>query len=81
VGKRARIRERREPIGGSALVTRREAAAHSGDVVLEDDLSGEIGVDDDLTDRDEESVEVITAQAIEPDAVTVAAADAATDNG
>jgi large subunit ribosomal protein L19 len=81
VGKRARIRERREPIGGSALVTRREAAADSGDVVLEDDLSGEIGVDDDLTDRDEESVEVITAQAIEPDAVTVAAADAATDNG
>ena len=40
VGKRARIRERREPIGGLALVTRREAAADSGDVDLEDDLSG-----------------------------------------
>jgi large subunit ribosomal protein L19 len=81
VGKRARIRERREPIGGSALVTRRDAAADSGDVDLEDDLSGEIGVDDDLTDRDEESVGVITGQATEPDAVTVAAADAETDNG
>ncbi len=80
VGKRARIRERREPIGGSSMVSRRSAA----DAVLVDDLIDEVPV----TEADAEDstgglepVEV-AADGTEPtEAVEVAAGDAETDNG
>ncbi len=77
VGKRARIRERREPIGGSSTVTRRRAAdqaAEPGDGELIDDLIEEIPVDDGSAELDDATVE-------EPKPVEVAAGEAETDNG
>jgi large subunit ribosomal protein L19 len=77
VGKRARIRERREPIGGAGMVSRREAAADASDAELIDDalVDGEIG------EVDEEPAEVIAAHPAEPEAVEVAAGDGESDNG
>jgi large subunit ribosomal protein L19 len=79
VGKRARIRERREPIGGSAMVARREAAAADADI--SDDLIEEIPVEDGAVEPDEVSGEVTTPSATEPEPVQAAAGDAETDNG
>jgi large subunit ribosomal protein L19 len=87
VGKRARIRERREPIGGSSMVSRREAAELTGepaDTVV-DDLIDEIPVTDPNVDVDDEAVapldEPVPAEA-KPKPVEVATAgDAETDNG
>jgi large subunit ribosomal protein L19 len=96
VGKRARIRERREPIGGSSMVSRREAADVSdeqADAGL-DDLIDEIPVTDagvavDVdVDVDDEVVEALDEPARDaepkprPKPVEVAtAADGETDNG
>jgi large subunit ribosomal protein L19 len=81
VGKRARIRERREPIGGSVMVARREAEAAGGDSDAIDDLIDEIPVEDGAIELDETPVEETTAQATEPEPVEVTAGDAETDNG
>jgi large subunit ribosomal protein L19 len=81
VGKRARIRERREPIGGSAMVARREAAAAGGDSDVIDDLIDEIPAEDGATELDETLVDETTAQASEPEPVEVTAGDTETDNG
>ncbi len=94
VGKRARIRERREPIGGAAMVSRREAAAlddEPADAVV-DDLIDEIPVTDpsldevdDIEAPDDEAVAPLDEPApreTKPKPVEVAsAADAETDNG
>jgi large subunit ribosomal protein L19 len=82
VGKRARIRERREPIGGSSMVSRREAA----DGALIDDLIDEIPVTeadaDAVAEADADEVVDTAPDATEPtEAVEVAAGDAETDNG
>jgi large subunit ribosomal protein L19 len=77
VGKRARIRERREPIGGAGMVSRRAAAADAGDAELIDDplVDGEIG------EVYEEPDEVVAAHPEEPDVVEVAAVEGESDNG
>jgi large subunit ribosomal protein L19 len=77
VGKRARIRERREPIGGAGMVSRREAIAESSDAELIDDTP----VDGDFGGPDEEPVDVMAANPVEPEAVEVAAAEGESDNG
>lgn len=81
VGKRARIRERREPIGGSAMVARRDAAAAGGDSDVIDDLIDEIPVEDGATELDDTPVDETTAQAGEPEPVQVTAGETETDNG
>jgi large subunit ribosomal protein L19 len=87
VGKRARIRERREPIGGSSIVSRRAAGDVDGepaDTVI-DDLIDEIPVTDgaDATDVDAEDTTAADEPAPEKgEPVEVAAAsEAETDNG
>jgi len=81
MGKRARIRERREPIGGSAMVARRDAAAAGGDSDVIDDLIDEIPVEDGATELDDTPVDETTAQAGEPEPVQVTAGETETDNG
>jgi large subunit ribosomal protein L19 len=86
VGKRARIRERREPIGGSSMVSRRAVAAVeedellTGTVVDEDELLDEaVNEDDALTDAVAADVpDDVTAAAVPAKA---GAADEETDNG
>jgi large subunit ribosomal protein L19 len=77
VGKRARIRERREPIGGAGMVSRRVAPDESSDAELLDDtpVDGEIG------GPEEALVEVVAAHPAEPEAVEVAAVEGESDNG
>ena len=77
VGKRARIRERREPIGGAGMVSRRAAAADASDAELIDDTL----TDDEISEVNEEPVEVVAAHPEEPEVVEVAAADGESDNG
>jgi large subunit ribosomal protein L19 len=77
IGKRARIRERREPIGGSSMVSRREAGEEAADSAAIDDLIDEIPVDDGVDDLAAEHVEVAAADSEEP--VAVEAGE--TDNG
>jgi large subunit ribosomal protein L19 len=86
VGKRARIRERREPIGGSSMVNRRVAGAVesedllAGDVVDADELGDEVPTDDEaLTDAVAADVPEDTAAATVP--AKTGAADEETDNG
>ncbi len=92
VGKRARIRERREPIGGSSMTSRREAADLAGmpsDGELLDELIDEIPVTELDDAPDEETVEPLAAGETEPVAtkaakaapVEVAAGEGETDNG
>jgi large subunit ribosomal protein L19 len=84
VGKRARIRERREPIGGGAMVSRRAAAAADVEVVPVDVVPGE---DEPFDDADDAAVEVVDDvpddSAAEAVAVEAGAgeADVETDNG
>ncbi|MBJ7595605.1 MAG: 50S ribosomal protein L19 [Candidatus Dormibacteraeota bacterium] len=90
VGKRARIRERREPIGGSSMTSRREAADPAvvpSDGELVDELD-EIPVSE-PDGAPEETVEPAMVEETAPAATTpakgkpveVAAGDAETDNG
>jgi large subunit ribosomal protein L19 len=95
VGKRARIRERREPIGGGSMVNRRVAGAvesedllagdvvdadELGDVVDADELGDEVPTDDEaLTDAVAADVPEDTAAATVPAKAGVA--DEETDNG
>jgi large subunit ribosomal protein L19 len=94
VGKRARIRERREPIGGGAMVSRRVAAEVPGDERTVDDvdeLVDEIPVSDDVSDGAMESTpeEADTEPAptvgrrssATSEPVAAAVADEETDNG
>ena len=84
VGKRARIRERREPIGGSSMVSRREAAELAGEPtesVLVDDLIDEIPVTDADAALDEETVDSLPAPVEEAEPVEVPAGEPETDNG
>jgi large subunit ribosomal protein L19 len=81
VGKRARIRERREPIGGASMVSRREAAEltedPAGDAAV-DDLIDEIPVTELTAGLDEQSpAEVEDTTPLE----VAAAGDTETDNG
>jgi large subunit ribosomal protein L19 len=77
VGKRARIRERREPIGGSAMVSRREAGSRDQ---MNDVVDGEVIVPgDEVADIDDEVV--TTAEVMDTEPVEVAAGEAETDNG
>lgn len=77
VGKRARIRERREPIGGSAMVSRREAGSEDQ---VNDVVDGEVIVPgDEVADIDDE--EVTTAEVMDTEPVEVAAGETETDNG
>jgi large subunit ribosomal protein L19 len=77
VGKRARIRERREPIGGAGMVSRREAVDDSADAELLDDTP----VDGAISEAEDEPVEVIVTSPAEPAVAEVAAADGESDNG
>jgi large subunit ribosomal protein L19 len=94
VGKRARIRERREPIGGGAMVSRRVAAEVPGDEGAVDDvdeLVDEIPVSDDVSDGAMESTPEDADTEPAPTAgrrssatsepVAAAVADEETDNG
>ncbi len=75
VGKRARIRERREPIGGSSMVSRRVTVLTDDggdDLVEEAPLEGTVAVPGDG---------VVAADGEEPVAVEAGTADAETDNG
>jgi large subunit ribosomal protein L19 len=81
VGKRARIRERREPIGGSSTVSRRQARPGSTDDAASDDLVDEIPVDDGVPEADDDGTDTKLADAEEPVAVEAGALDAETDNG
>ncbi len=90
VGKRARIRERREPIGGSSMVSRRDATALTGETQDADldELIDEIPVTDPslgADDVDDEAVAPLEEPApaeTKPKPVEVAsAADSETDNG
>jgi large subunit ribosomal protein L19 len=74
VGKRARIRERREPIGGSSMVSRREAAVEAPEDDVVDELIDEIPVAEGLDDQ-------APADAEEAVAVEAGAAETETDNG
>jgi large subunit ribosomal protein L19 len=77
VGKRARIRERREPIGGAAMVSRREAGSQAQvDDVVDDEV---IVPGDEVADIDDE--EVTTAEVLDTEPVEVAAGETETDNG
>jgi large subunit ribosomal protein L19 len=77
VGKRARIRERREPIGGAAMVSRREAGSQDQ---VSDVVDGEVIVPgDEAADIDDQ--EVTTAEVIDTEPVEVAAGETETDNG
>ncbi len=78
VGKRARIRERREPIGGSSMVSRRPAVAGTG--VTVDHLIEEIPVSDGA-DGDGTAAGAVEAGASTAVAVEPGAADVETDNG
>jgi large subunit ribosomal protein L19 len=93
VGKRARIRERREPIGGSSMVNRRVASAAEGHDLLtaavDDDelLTGGLVDEDELLDA-VAAEDATVPDADVPDATTTAAvpakagaADEETDNG
>jgi large subunit ribosomal protein L19 len=84
VGKRARIRERREPIGGSSMVSRREAAELDGepaDGVLVDDLIEDIPITEADAELDEEAVDSAPETLDEAGPVEVAAGEPETDNG
>jgi large subunit ribosomal protein L19 len=77
VGKRARIRERREPIGGAAMVSRREAGSQDE---ANDVVDGEVIVPgDEAADIDDQ--EVTTGEVMDTEPVEVAAGEAETDNG
>jgi large subunit ribosomal protein L19 len=77
VGKRARIRERREPIGGAATVSRRDADSQDQ---VNDVVDGEVIVPgDEVADMDDE--EVTAAEVSDTEPVEVAAGEAETDNG
>ena len=76
VGKRARIRERREPIGGSSMVNRRTAAAVEPE---EDSPDGALVVDAEAP-LSEEPV-AVESGAAEGAGGEAAATDAETDNG
>jgi large subunit ribosomal protein L19 len=93
VGKRARIRERREPIGGSSMVNRRVASAAERDDLLttavDDDelLTGGVVDEDELLDA-VAAEDATVPEADVPDATSTAAvaakagaADEETDNG
>ena len=77
VGQRARIRERREPIGGAGMVSRRTAVDGPVDAELIDDtpLDGAVG------EPDDEPAEVVAARPAEPAPVEVAAAEGESDSG
>ncbi len=84
VGKRARIRERREPIGGGAMVARREAAAAGaepevpGDVDDEDLPIDEVAEDEVVAETDvADDAATSNVRTAEPQAVKAAE----TDNG
>jgi large subunit ribosomal protein L19 len=88
VGKRARIRERREPIGGSSMVNRRAAAAVesddllTGEVADADELGDEVLIDDEaLTDSDGLAADVPEDTAATAVPAKTGAADEETDNG
>ena len=74
VGKRARIRERREPIGGSAMVSRRTQVVED-DVAL-DDLIDEVPVTDSVDGAGDG-----VAKDIAPEPVPVADDEGEADNG
>jgi large subunit ribosomal protein L19 len=74
VGKRARIRERREPIGGSAMVSRRTQAGED-DVAL-DELVDEVPVTDSADGAGD-----VAAEDIAPEPVTVVDEEGEADNG
>jgi large subunit ribosomal protein L19 len=82
VGKRARVRERREPIGGGSMVSRRAAGADESDDGLVDETPAD---DEPITDDGTDDAMVATDVAGETSAETVAAkpgaGDAETDNG
>jgi len=71
VGKRARIRERREPIGGSAMTSRRAQVEETAEV---DDLVDEVPVRDDAD-------ETAAVAAVDEEPVEALAGDGETDNG
>ena len=86
IGKRARIRERREPIGGSAMVARRGTAEADPEIaVIEqrgaEDVLGD--ADGDASGLDADSGEPRPANAVTatPVAAQAGTADAETDNG
>jgi large subunit ribosomal protein L19 len=81
IGKRARIRERREPIGGSSMVNRRDGGEEPADGTAIDDLTDEIPVDEGVDDLAADDVETASADSEEPVAVEAGATDAETDNG
>jgi large subunit ribosomal protein L19 len=74
VGKRARIRERREPIGGSSMVSRRESLPETADAEAIDELIDEIPVEDGLAEVPGDAAE-------EAVAVEAGSAETETDNG
>ncbi len=91
VGKRARIRERREPIGGSSMTSRREAADTAG-VPSDGELVEELIDGDPVTELDDppedETVEPVAVEDKTPADTTakgkpveVAAGDGVSDNG
>ncbi len=81
VGKRARIRERREPIGGSSMVSRRDAAEPDADGDATDELIDEIPVDDGVDESEPEGAEAAAVDSEAPVTVEAGAADTETDNG
>jgi large subunit ribosomal protein L19 len=77
VGKRARIRERREPIGGAAMMSRRGAGSQDQ---VNDVVDGEVIVPgDEVEDIDDQ--EVTTGEVIDTEPAEVAAGETETDNG
>jgi large subunit ribosomal protein L19 len=80
VGKRARIRERREPIGGSSMVSRRQGASDATDTDAIDDLIDEIPVENGVDDGSDGVIDG-PAAVEEPVAVEAGAAETETDNG
>jgi large subunit ribosomal protein L19 len=76
VGKRARIRERREPIGGSSMVNRRGAAAVEP---VDDSVDGVTAPDDETLLSDDPAA--VEAAALEGGTADTAVADAETDHG
>jgi large subunit ribosomal protein L19 len=81
IGKRARIRERREPIGGSSMVSRRETEPDMADGADMDDLVEGIRVDDDVDGTGSDANEPVGAGTEDAVAVEAGATDAETDNG
>ncbi len=77
VGKRARVRERRQPIGGGEMVLRREdelVAVPGADEELEDDT-----VVAEMLDDGEPETEAVSTEVAEPEGVAVAAGEDSSD--